>query len=351
MEYSSSLANVQVSMQRPNYKFFRGSILDATLVDGIFASHPIDTVMHFAALTHVDLSFAEGAAAQFTMVNVLGTQTLLEAAARKWGVKRFLHVSTDEVYGSVAPGAKAAEDSPLRPSNPYSASKAAAEVLVQMYHRAYGLPIIITRGNNAYGPGQFPEKVVPKFILRLLSRRPCCLHGDGGQSRNWLYVVDACRAFDIILHKGLDAEVYNIGSDVDCSVRDLVPLLVKAVAQECARTGDAARTDHLRDTSFIHAEVGQNRVHNDTAYRLDSSKVLDLGWAPSTTLTEGISTTVHWFVNQGDALASRYSVPLEHLLAPHPLSNYGSAACLILQQHNTEIALSMDHGPVSDPQA
>jgi len=211
LDYCSCLANLAEVATLPNYKFIKGDITSSDLVSYVLKEQNIDTIMHFAAQTHVDNSF--GNSFQFTHNNIYGTHVLLEAAKMYGGIKRFIHVSTDEVYGE----GESHETEPmneghiLEPTNPYAATKAGAEFLAKSYRRSFGLPLIITRGNNVYGPHQYPEKLVPKFINQLLRGRCVTLHGDGSNTRNFLYVKDVARAFETILFKGKEGEIYNIG--------------------------------------------------------------------------------------------------------------------------------------------
>jgi dTDP-glucose 4,6-dehydratase len=214
--------NVSAIAACKNYTYCHGDICNLDLVAHLMEFFKIDTVMHFAAQSHVDASFGNPVA--HTQTNVLGTHTMLEAA-RRFQVKRFVHVSTDEVYGDVM-GDGALENAMFEPTNPYSCSKAAAEFIVRAYQKSYDLPVIITRANNVYGPNQYPEKVIPKFILRLLNGQKCCLHGSGDTRRSYVYVSDVARAFDLILHGGKEHEAYNIGSPFEISMRELAEYLV-----------------------------------------------------------------------------------------------------------------------------
>ena len=215
--------NVLPSAACSNYTYCHGDICNLDLVAHLMEFHHVDTVMHFAAQSHVDASFGNPLA--HTQTNVLGTHTLLEAS-RRYNIKRFIHVSTDEVYGDVM-GEGVVENAMFEPTNPYSCSKAAAEFIVKAYQKSYNLPVIITRGNNVYGPQQYPEKVIPKFILRLLAGDKACLHGSGDTRRSYVHVDDVARAFDLILHKGTLQEAYNIGSPFEISMLDLARCLVR----------------------------------------------------------------------------------------------------------------------------
>lgn len=219
------MKNIEAALLRDNVKFVQGDISSADLVRFVLHTEEIDTVLHFAAETHVDNSF--GNSFRFTKTNVFGTHVLLEACVRAGGIKRFLHVSTDEVYGeaSYANGTSSCEKSLLAPTNPYAASKAAAEMLVAAYGQSYGLSYVITRGNNVYGPRQYPEKAIPKFIHLLSRLKPIPIHGDGQALRSYMYVTDAARAFDVLLHHGAVNSVYNIGAQEERTVLSVAKVM------------------------------------------------------------------------------------------------------------------------------
>ncbi|KAE8661380.1 Trifunctional UDP-glucose 4,6-dehydratase/UDP-4-keto-6-deoxy-D-glucose 3,5-epimerase/UDP-4-keto-L-rhamnose-reductase RHM1 [Hibiscus syriacus] len=224
LDYCSSLKNLDPSRSSPNFKFIKGDIASADLVHFILQTESIDTIMHFAAQTHVDNSF--GNSIEFTKNNIYGTHVLLEACKVTGQIKRFIHVSTDEVYGETDEDAVVGnhEASQLLPTNPYSATKAGAEMLVMAYGRSYGLPVITTRGNNVYGTNQFPEKLIPKFILLAMKRKILPIHGDGSNVRSYLYCEDVAEAFEVILHRGEVGHVYNIGTKKERTVIDLKSL-------------------------------------------------------------------------------------------------------------------------------
>jgi dTDP-glucose 4,6-dehydratase len=256
--------------------------------------------MHFAAQSHVDRSF--GNSLEFTQTNVLGTHVLLECAKR-FEVKRFIHVSTDEVYGEVPQGS-ASEASMLAPTNPYACSKAAAEFMCQAYIRSFQMPIIITRGNNVFGPHQFPEKVIPKFIYRLRQNKKCCLHGNGSSKRNFLHVSDVVSAFDIILRKGIPHEIYNIGTTFEVTVREMCEMLIKIVKGPDVDTAE-------------WIEYAVDRAFNDCRYMIDSGKLRELGWRPDINFTRLLTKTVQWY----DENAAWWDLDLvQKYLDPHPLA-------------------------------
>ena len=278
--YCSCHENVTAEIgDAPNYTFIKGDLTSADLVNYVMEVNEIDTIMHFAAQTHVDNSF--GNSFQFTHHNIMGTHVLLESA-KNHGIQRFIHVSTDEVYGEGEAGEEEMmEEHVLEPTNPYAATKAGAEFLVKAYHRSFKLPTIITRGNNVYGPHQFPEKLIPKFTNQLLRNRPVTLHGDGSNTRNFLYVEDVAEAFDVLLHKGSVGEIYNIGGTNELPNIDVAKAIISAL-------GMADRQDAL--ISFV-----EDRHFNDLRYTIDSSKLQALGWDERTPWEEGLRKTVEWY--------------------------------------------------------
>jgi dTDP-glucose 4,6-dehydratase len=279
LDYCSSLKNLSSIEDRPNYKFIKGNILSTDLISYILKSEEIDTIIHFAAQTHVDNSF--GNSMSFTKNNILGTHVLLEAA-RFHKVKRFVHVSTDEVYGESTTEVGFTEaDGRIDPSNPYSATKAGAEFLVNSYRSSFKVPVIITRGNNVYGPHQFPEKIVPKFINLLERGKPLPIHGDGTNRRKYVYATDVAKAFDVICHNGVIGEVYNIGTDVEFTNLQLAEYLL--------------RHYKLEDQREKYLKFVEDRPFNDCRYHIDSSKLNRLGWQPTVKFEDGIAETVSWY--------------------------------------------------------
>lgn len=273
LTYAGDTANLAPVADDPRLRFVHGDIRDHALVDGLLPGH--DAVVHFAAESHVDRSIANGT--DFTSTNVLGTQTLLEAAVRH-GLDRFLHVSTDEVYGSIAEGSWT-EDHPLDPSSPYSASKAASDLLALAYHRTHGLDVRVTRCSNNYGPYQHTEKVIPLFTTRLLQGRTVPLYGDGRNSRDWLHVDDHCHALRLVLDGGRPGQVYNIGGGTELTNTELTAHLLK----ECGATWDSV--EHVPD-----------RKGHDLRYSVDHSKIsTELGYHPRHTFEEGLTQTVTWY--------------------------------------------------------
>lgn len=276
LDYPASISNLDEIADAPGFAFVNGNITDSVLVRHTLEKYNVDTIMHFAAQSHVDNSFGDSQV--FTQTNVAGTHTLLEAARRFGRIRRFIHVSTDEVYGETDWGTP---DSVLEPTNPYAASKAAAEMLVQSYRRSYGLPTIVTRGNNVYGPHQYPEKLIPKFILMLKAGTPVTIHGGGNSLRSFLYVKDVALAFDKILHVGADGAVYNISTPEEKSV-------IEVTRDLCARFGK---------TFDEAASWTEDRPFNDNRYYTDGSMLSELGWAPTTSWEDGLRQTVEWYTD------------------------------------------------------
>jgi UDP-glucose 4,6-dehydratase len=277
----------------------KGDICSSDLVTYVFKENNIDTVLHFAAQTHVDNSFGNSFA--FTQANIYGTHVLLECAKMCDTMKRFIHVSTDEVYGEGEDfDAKPMdEEHILEPTNPYAATKAGAEFLVKSYHRSFKLPCIITRGNNVYGPHQFPEKLIPKFTNQILRGLPVTIHGDGSNTRNFLYVVDVARAFDCILHKGKNGLIYNIGGRNELPNLQVAKSLIKMLGKE---------KDEEDYITFV-----PDRKFNDLRYTINSGKLHELGWKEEMSWEEGLKITVDWY----KAYTNRYG-NIENALVAHP---------------------------------
>jgi dTDP-glucose 4,6-dehydratase len=275
LTYAGSLTNLAPVNTSPRLRFVKGDIRDRQEVASVLAG--ADIVVHFAAESHVDRSI-EGAA-DFVTTNVLGTQVLLQAALEA-EVSRFVHVSTDEVYGSIDEGSWS-ETQVLEPNSPYSASKASSDLLARSYHRTHGLPVCITRCSNNYGPYQFPEKVIPLFVTNLLDGRKVPLYGDGLNVRDWLHVSDHCAGIQLVAEKGRDGEIYNIGGGTELTNRELAARLLDEVGA---------------DVSMI--EPVADRKGHDRRYSVDWSKIAgELGYAPKVDFARGLAETVRWYAD------------------------------------------------------
>ncbi|WP_116947264.1 dTDP-glucose 4,6-dehydratase [Jiangella endophytica] len=276
LTYAGNPANLEPVADHPRFSFVKGDILDTGLVDELLAE--ADQVVHFAAESHVDRSI-QGAAA-FVQTNVVGTQTLLDAA-RRHGVERFVHVSTDEVYGSIESGSWT-EDHLLAPNSPYSASKASSDLVALAYHRTHGVPVSVTRCSNNYGPYQYPEKVIPLFVTNLLDGRNVPLYGDGLNVRDWLHVDDHCQGIELVRSAGRSGEIYNIGGGRELTNKELTGLLLEACG------ADWSRVDHVED-----------RLAHDRRYSVDDSKIrAELGYVPRQDFAAGLAGTVAWYRDQ-----------------------------------------------------
>lgn len=276
LTYAGNLENLECVAGNPRYRFVRGDICDGALLNRVLDEWPADAIVHFAAESHVDRSILSPEPVFET--NLRGTFTLLEAA-RSRRVQRFLHVSTDEVYGSIPEPHAADESYPLRPASPYSASKAGSDLLALSFFTTYRLPVLVTRASNNYGPYQFPEKLIPLMISNALESKPLPVYGDGMQVRDWLYVDDHCRAVLAALEKGREGEVYNIGGN--CSLPNLE--VVRKILKATGRPEDLIR--------FV-----TDRPGHDRRYALSSEKIMrETGWSPQVAFNEGIQQTVAWY--------------------------------------------------------
>jgi dTDP-glucose 4,6-dehydratase len=280
LTYAGSMNNLKAITGKANWTFIKGDIADASLVSSILSGEkgrqPIDAVVHFAAESHVDRSIKEPH--PFIRTNIVGTHVLLESA-RRYGVKRFIQISTDEVYGSLGPAGSFAENSPLSPNNPYAASKASADLLALSYWRTYRLPVIITRSTNNYGSHQNPEKLIPLAVTRALADEPVTIYGDGQHTRDWVHVEDHCRAIDLALRKGENGEIYNIGANNEWTNLELVKLILKLLN---------------KDESLITFVA--DRPGHDRRYAIDSTKIqTQLGWKPTKNFLLGLKETINWY--------------------------------------------------------
>jgi len=281
LTYAGNLETLASVMDCPNFRFVHASITDREAVFRLFEEEHIDYVINFAAETHVDRAIESPGV--FLETNILGTQNLMDAC-RKYGIVRFHQVSTDEVYGDLPldrPDLLFTECTPLHTSSPYSASKAAADLLVLAYHRTYGFPITISRCSNNYGPYQFPEKLIPLMIANALNDKPLPVYGKGENVRDWLYVEDHCKAIDLIVHHGKDGEVYNIGGHNEMKNIDIVRLIVNRLG----------KSESL--ITFV-----KDRAGHDMRYAIDPKKIhTELGWLPETKFENGIVQTIDWYLN------------------------------------------------------
>ncbi|BAZ04860.1 dTDP-glucose 4,6-dehydratase [Calothrix sp. NIES-3974] len=295
LTYAGNRNNLAAWEGKENFRFVKGDICDRSLLDDLLGGENIDTIVHFAAESHVDRSILTPGA--FIQTNVVGTFTLLEAFRQHWLSRnqpdnyRFLHVSTDEVYGSLSADAPAfCETTPYAPNSPYSASKAGSDHLVRAYYHTYNLPTIITNCSNNYGPYQFPEKLIPLMCINILIGKSLPVYGDGCNIRDWLYVGDHCRALDVVLSKGLPGENYNIGGNNEVKNIDIVRTLCDLM-DELAENLPVSPSQNL--ITFV-----TDRPGHDRRYAINSSKIQNqLGWSPSVTITEGLRQTVIWYLN------------------------------------------------------
>lgn len=260
-------------------KIYAGNINDRDLVKVILEENHIDTVVHFAAQSHVDNSF--GNSISFTIDNILGTHSLIETCREYRGVKRFIHISTDEVYGEVSSTETSFENSLLNPSNPYAATKAGAEFIVKSYYHSYQFPVIITRGNNVYGPNQYPEKLIPRFITHLLTGKKCPIQGSGEAQRHFIYVSDVVEAVKTILFHGKLGEIYNIGSLDEYSVNEIYAILLNKIKP-------GASLDEWKITVA-------DRNFNDKRYNVDAAKLRQLGWKEKMDFNTGLDKVIEWY--------------------------------------------------------
>jgi len=304
LTYAGNPANLAAVAAHPRYAFHRGDIGDQELVESLLQGGRVRAIVHFAAESHVDRSIHGPDA--FVQTNVVGTFRLLEAARRHWLTLpaaqrdgfRFLHVSTDEVYGSLGP-----DDPPFRetdryePNSPYSASKAASDHLVRSYHHTYGLPVVTTNCSNNYGPYQFPEKLIPLCIHNALAGKPLPIYGDGRQIRDWLYVADHCTAIERVLADGRPGETYNIGGWNEQPNIDVVRSLCAILDEEQPRSGGGSYAEQI---TYV-----KDRPGHDRRYAIDARKIeRELGWRPAETFATGIRKTIRWYLGHGDWVAS-----------------------------------------------
>lgn len=292
LTYAGNLENLKAVEGDPRYRFIKGDVRDKELVNKLFDKYQFDTVIHFAAESHVDRSITEPEL--FLTTSIIGTQTLLEAAKWHWNLEpenkhsraykpgvKYLQVSTDEVYGALGATGMFIETTPLSPNNPYSASKAGADLIVRAYHETYGLPVNITRSSNNYGPYQFPEKLIPLMIHNALHDKPLPVYGDGLQIRDWLHVKDHCAAIHMVLKQGVSGQVYNIGGNNEKANLEIVRLILRELG---------------KPESLI--TYVQDRSGHDRRYATDNTKITtELGWRPAYTFEAGMRETIRWYLN------------------------------------------------------
>ena len=281
LTYAGNMSTLKTALDNPAFKFLKINITDRQAVYSMFEEEKPDIVVNFAAESHVDRSIENPEI--FLDTNIKGTAVLMDAC-RKYGIKRYHQVSTDEVYGDLPldrPDLFFTEDTPIHTSSPYSSSKASADLLVMAYHRTYGLPVTISRCSNNYGPFHFPEKLIPLMIINALADKPLPVYGEGLNVRDWLYVKDHCKAIDLIIHKGRDGEVYNVGGHNEMRNIDIVKLICKELGKP------ESLITHVAD-----------RKGHDMRYAIDPAKIHnELGWLPETTFSDGIRMTIQWYLD------------------------------------------------------
>ena len=296
LTYAGNLENIRDIENEPNYTFIKGDIVDEKFVTELFCKYIFDGVVHLAAESHVDRSITDPLA--FVRTNIIGTVNLLNAARDLWKEdytqKRFYHVSTDEVYGSLGQEGLFTETTAYDPNSPYSASKASSDHFVRAYGETYGLPYVITNCSNNYGPYHFPEKLIPLFINNIIENKPLPVYGDGKYTRDWLYVLDHAIAIDLVFHKGRNHETYNIGGFNEWQNIALVKLLCKQMDKKLRRA---------KGTSEKLISYVKDRPGHDLRYAIDASKInKELGWEPSVTFEEGLMKTIDWYLDNQEWL-------------------------------------------------
>lgn len=299
LTYAGNLENLKSVEGKKNHLFVQGDICDRETVEKIFREHRVDCVVNFAAESHVDRSIRDPEV--FVKTNILGTVNLLNTARKFWETdkgygegKKFIQVSTDEVYGSLGETGYFTETTPLDPHSPYSASKASADLMVKSYHDTYGMPVNITRCSNNYGPYQFPEKLIPLMINNALKKKPLPVYGDGMNIRDWLYVEDHCQAIEMVMHKGRAGEVYNIGGHNE---RPNI-VIVKTIINYLREKVDPSITEEL--ITYV-----EDRKGHDRRYGIDPAKIKEeLGWYPETSFETGIVKTINWYLNNREWMAN-----------------------------------------------
>ena len=296
LTYAGNLNNLTDVENSANYTFEKGDITDKDRVQQLFEKYKFDGVIHLAAESHVDRSISNPM--EFIMTNIVGTVNLLNAAREIWKTgfegKRFYHISTDEVYGSLGEEGKFLEDTPYDPRSPYSASKASSDHLVRAYFHTYNMPVVISNCSNNYGPYQFPEKLVPLFIHNIRNHKPLPVYGKGENVRDWLYVEDHAKAIDMVFHQGREGETYNIGGDNEWQNIELIHKLCEIMDEKLNRTkGESAKL-----ITYV-----KDRAGHDLRYAIDATKIKEeLGWAPTVKFAEGFESTVDWYLSNEEWL-------------------------------------------------
>lgn len=290
LTYAGNLENIADIQDEPNYTFIKGDIVDAAFINSLFEKHQFDGVIHLAAESHVDRSITDPLS--FVKTNVIGTMNLLNSAKDSWKGnfegKRFYHISTDEVYGTLGATGLFTETTPYDPNSPYSASKASSDHFVRAYGETYGLPYVITNCSNNYGPNHFPEKLIPLSINNILQNKPLPVYGDGKYTRDWLFVLDHAIAIDLVFHQGKNHETYNIGGFNEWQNIDLVKLLCQKMDEKLGKP---------RGTSEQLITFVKDRPGHDLRYAIDANKInKELGWKPTVTFEEGLSQTIDWYL-------------------------------------------------------
>ncbi|MFH6999038.1 dTDP-glucose 4,6-dehydratase [Flavobacterium sp. FlaQc-57] len=296
LTYAGNLENIKDIENQPNYSFVKGDIVDEAFINELFSIHNFDGVLHLAAESHVDRSIDDPLA--FVKTNVIGTMNLLNAAKNKWKNnfegKRFYHISTDEVYGSLGAEGLFTETTSYDPNSPYSASKASSDHFVRAYGETYGLPYVLTNCSNNYGSYHFPEKLIPLFINNIINNKPLPVYGDGNYTRDWLFVEDHAIAIDLVFHEGKNHETYNIGGFNEWKNIDLVKLLCQIMDEKLGRS---------EGTSQELITYVKDRPGHDLRYAIDASKInTELGWKPSVTFEEGLEKTINWYLSNEEWL-------------------------------------------------
>jgi len=296
LTYAGNLENIKDVQDEPNYEFVKGDIADLEFIRDLFAKHQFDGVIHLAAESHVDRSITDPLA--FVTTNIVGTAVLLQVAKENWKAdytgKLFYHVSTDEVYGSLGETGFFVEDTPYDPRSPYSSSKAGSDHMVRAWHHTFGLPVKISNCSNNYGSYQFPEKLIPHFINNIINEKPLPVYGAGVNVRDWLFVDDHAAAIDLIYHKGVLGETYNIGGNNEWKNIDLIKVLCQQMDEKLGRTTGASE----KLITYV-----TDRAGHDMRYAIDASKLMkDLGWAPTVTFEQGLSKTIDWYLKNQEWL-------------------------------------------------